>query len=193
MRPPHAARRLLASSAILVGLIATGCRLDSAARPVADAERAAIADTLRALLTNAYDLKRPEALPRMIALYADTGRLVSASGGGVFATRDSVLQGVRDFWRYVGQNMKDPDWKWGPMIVDVLSRDAAVVTTTYEVPHRTPDGRPHVVAGAWTAVFARRGGKWGIVQEHLSEPQVAARRDSTAMPRDSAAAGEHRH
>jgi hypothetical protein len=28
---------------------------------------------------------------------------------------------------------------------------------------------PHVIGGAWTAVFANRGGRWVIVQEHLSD------------------------
>jgi ketosteroid isomerase-like protein len=79
--------------------------------------------------------------------------------------------------------MQDPKWIWGTPQVDVLSPDAAVVTTTYRIPHRTPAGEPHTVAGAWTAVFARRGGKWVIVQEHLSEipPEVLAA-DSSDVP-----------
>jgi ketosteroid isomerase-like protein len=55
------------------------------------------------------------------------------------------------------------------MHVDVLAQDAAVVTATYRVPHLTPRGMPHVIAGAWTAVFQRRAGRWVIVQEHLSD------------------------
>jgi ketosteroid isomerase-like protein len=65
----------------------------------------------------------------------------------------------------------------------VLSPDAAVVTTTYRVPHRTPSGAPHTIAGAWTAVFARRDGKWVIVQEHLSEiPPEVMEADTTDAP-----------
>jgi hypothetical protein len=35
----------------------------------------------------------------------------------------------------------------------------------------------HVIGGAWTAVFQKRGGRWVIIQEHLSdvpspEPQM---------------------
>jgi ketosteroid isomerase-like protein len=68
------------------------------------------------------------------------------------------------------------------------SPDAAVVTTTYRVPHLTPAGAPHVLAGAWTAVFARRGGRWVIVQEHLSDvpaAQVAA--EPMTMPMEAPA------
>ena len=70
------------------------------------------------------------------------------------------------------------------MFVDVLGPDAAVLTTTYRVPHRTPRGDPHVIAGAWTAVFERRGGKWVIIQEHLSDlPEALAMPGmATTMP-----------
>jgi ketosteroid isomerase-like protein len=91
--------------------------------------------------------------------------------------------------------MRDPKWEWDPMHVDVLSRDAAVVTATYRVPHRTPRGMPHVIAGAITQVFERRDGRWVVVQEHLSDVPPEAM-DSTAavdsMPGMNMSAG-HQH
>ena len=102
------------------------------------------------------------------------GPVISASGGRVSTSRDSLEAGIRAFWDNVGRNMRDPKWTWGDMHVDVLSTDAAVVTTTYRVPHFTPAGVPHVIAGAWTALFARRDGRWVIVQEHLSDVPAAA-------------------
>jgi hypothetical protein len=84
--------------------------------------------------------------------------------------------------------MQNPTWVWGRPLVDVLAPDAAVVTMTYRVPHRTPEGVPHTIAGAWTAVFARRAGKWVIVQEHLSEvPPEAMAGDTADVP------GAHTH
>jgi ketosteroid isomerase-like protein len=134
------------------------------------AQRDAIADTLRKLIVNAYDLAKPgDAVARLMSLYPPTGTVVSASGGQVATSRDSLQAGIRAFWENVGRNMRDPKWTWGEMHVDVLAPDAAVVTTTYRVPHLTPRGEPHVIAGAWTAVFQRRGGRWVIVQEHLSD------------------------
>jgi hypothetical protein len=65
--------------------------------------------------------------------------------------------------------MRDARWEWRDSYVDVLSADAAVITATYRVPHLTPRGAPHVIGGAWTAVFARRSGRWVIIQEHLSD------------------------
>jgi hypothetical protein len=144
------------------------------------AQRDAIADTLRAMIVNAYDLSKPgDAVARLMSLYPAAGPVVSASVGQVSTSRDSLEAGIRAFWDNVGRNMRDPKWIWGPMHVDVLSPDAAVLTTTYRVPHLTPRGMPHVLAGAWTAVFQRRDGRWVVVQEHLSDVPAAA---TASMP-----------
>lgn len=137
---------------------------------VSAAQRAAISDTLRSLLVNAYDLAQPgDPVARLMSLYPRTGTVVSASGGQVTTARDTLEAGIRAFWENVGRNMRHPKWTWGAMHVDVLAPDAAVLTTTYRVPHLTPRGEPHVIAGAWTAVFQRREGRWVIIQEHLSD------------------------
>ena len=65
------------------------------------------------------------------------------------------------------------------MHVDVLSRDAAVVTATYRVPHLTPRGMPHVIAGALTQVFARRDVGGSSYRSCLSDVPPEAM-DSTA-------------
>jgi len=176
------AYRRLAILAAIPALVALGCRTDSGS-DLDPARRKAIADTLTTMIQNAYDLKAKDVVAGLMSLYPDSGRVISASGGRVVTTRDSVESGIKSFWTYVGRNMQDPKWIWGRPLVDVLSRDAAVVTTTYRIPHRTPAGEPHVVAGAWTAVFAHRGGKWVIVQEHLSEiPPEVLEGDTTDVP-----------
>jgi ketosteroid isomerase-like protein len=172
-RPAVRAAAFGVALAALLACGSPGGNGGSAAR-VSATQRAAIADTLRTLMVNAYDLSRPgDAVARLMSLYPASGPVISASGGQVTASRDSLEAGIRTFWTYVGRNMRNPKWTWGPMHVDVLAPDAAVVTTTYRVPHLTPAGQPHVIAGAWTAVFQRRGGKWVIVQEHLSDLPAA--------------------
>jgi ketosteroid isomerase-like protein len=162
--------------AVLTGL---GLALSLACTPaepraMSATERAAIADTVRTLIVSAYDLTKPgDAVARLMSLYPPAGDVISASGGQVSTSRDSLQAGIRAFWDNVGRNMRDPKWTWGAMHVDVLAPDAAVVTTTYRVPHVTPRGDPHVIAGAWTAVFQRRNGRWVIVQEHLSDVPAA--------------------
>ncbi len=156
--------------AVALVLAAVACR-PAGRETLTAAQKAAIADTLRQLVASAYDFSHADgdAVGRLMSLYPDSGRVVSASAGQVVTTRDSLQAGIRTFWENVGHNMRDPRWTWGPMYVDVLGPDAAVLTATYAIPHRTPRGEPHVIGGAWTAVFVRRGGRWVIVQEHLSD------------------------
>lgn len=132
----------------------------------------ALADTLKARIEAAYDFSRPGVPERMNALYPDSGRVISASGGHIIASADSLRAGIATFWRDVGQNMRDAKWVWGDVFVDRLGNDAAVLTATWSIPHIAPTGHPHVIQGAWTAVFRRIKGQWMIVVEHLSLPPV---------------------
>jgi ketosteroid isomerase-like protein len=104
----------------------------------------------------------------MTGLYPDTGRVVSASGGQVSTSPDSLRKSIATFWENVGHNMKDPSWVWDSVYAERLGPDAAVLTGTWSIPHIAPDSNPHVIRGAWTAVFRRIDGQWKIVQEHLS-------------------------
>lgn len=157
---------LLASALAAV----TGCQQQTAANMTV-AQQRAVADSLKRLVVNAYDLSKPDPVKSLMSLYPDSGRVISASGGVVTTTRPQLEQGIKAFWTYVGQNMKNPKWEWTSMNVDVLAPDAAVMTSTYRVPHQTPTGMNHVIGGAWTAVFQKRGGRWVIIQEHLSDQQ----------------------
>lgn len=169
-------RRLAVLALFLIAPLAADCA--ASRRSLTAAERRAIADTLEGLVRRAYDVSGPSAgaADRLISLYADSGRVVSASGGRILTSRDSLVDGIRYFWESTGRNMREPRWIWEQIVTDVLSPDAAVVTATYRVPHRTPRGEPHELAGAMTLVFARRGGRWVVVQEHLSDrPQAGTR------------------
>jgi uncharacterized protein DUF4440 len=155
-----------------LGLVAMafGCAPRSAA-DMSAAEKTAVADTLKTLVVAAYDLSRPDPVKGLMSLYPTEGRVISASGGVVTTTRADLEKGIKAFWTYVGQNMRNPKWEWTSMNVDVLGPDAAVMTSTYRVPHLTPTGMNHVIGGAWTAVFQKRQGRWVIIQEHLSDVQ----------------------
>lgn len=144
--------------------------LDVGADDAALTTSAGLEDTLRQRIEEAYDFTQPDIVERMSALYPDTGRVISASGGYLTTTVDSLRQGLADFWTNVGVNMSDARWEWGDVHVDRLSRDAAVLTASWSIPHIAPTGQPHTIQGAWTAVFRRMDGQWLIVQEHLSVP-----------------------
>jgi hypothetical protein len=149
-------------------IIVTACSANRSDQ-LSTAERTAIADSLKQMVISAYDLSKPDVVGSLMSLYPASGRVISASAGQMVTTRAQLEAQIKTFWYYVGSNMRNPKWEWTAMEVDVLSRDAAVMTSTYRIPHTTPKGMRHVIGGAWTAVFARRGGKWVIVQEHLSD------------------------
>lgn len=197
---------MLRTRAVILALsLATGAC--SRSLTVSAADRQAIIDSLTRQVKAAYDITKPNVEQRMLSLYPDTGRIVSASGGQITTSRDTLAMGIRAFWENIGVNMRDPHWIWDQMVFDVLAPNAAVMTATYHVPHRTPTNMPHVIGGAWTAVFQKRGDRWYIVQEHLSDqppmsdsamaamaPPMSsnAAPDSTARPRQSPPAGDRR-
>jgi ketosteroid isomerase-like protein len=165
----------------------------AASVPLAAGHREAIADTLRAKVRDAYDLSKGDVVRRFMSLYPEEGRVVSATGGRVSTTHDSLQASINAFWDGVGQYMVRPTWTWGEMHVDVLDRDAAVMTASYHVPHWTDVGRPHVIGGVWTSVWQRTPSGWRIVHEHLSDmPRAVAERMEATMPgADSTIHQEH--
>lgn len=185
---PTALAAALASLASVASLAASaaliGCAdVVPATSALSAAERSAIGDSVRLLLQRTYTFEDDSVVPRFMQLYPDSGRIVSAASGSFTTTRDSLQAALVAFWEGAGRYMRRPRWEWDDMLVDVLSRDAVVITARYRVPHWTPDGNPHVLGGAWTTVWARRGGRWVIVQEHLSDlPRAAAARFEAAMP-----------
>jgi hypothetical protein len=179
------AMRLQLAVGALVGFLALSVLSCKPSSTLSDAERQSIADSLTRQVKAAYDLSKPGAEQRLLSLYPASGRVVSAAGGRMMTSRDTLAMGIAAFWTNVGANMRDPQWIWDQMVFDVLAPNAAVMTATYHVPHRTPRNMPHTLAGAWTAVFQKRGDRWFIVQEHLSDlfvPDSAAAAPAAAMP-----------
>ena len=174
-------RQLALAGALIVGL-ALGCSTPDPGVGLSDRERQAIADSVRRLLTETYVFDGSDPIPRFMRLYADTGIVVSAASGGFTTSRDSLQHALSTFWNTTGQHMQQPVWTWGTMVVDVLSRDAVVVTARYTIPHWTPEKRPHVLGGVWTSVWTHRNGRWAIVSEHLSDlPRAVAEQVEAKM------------
>lgn len=177
-----AAHLSLTAAVFGIALLASACQ---GAGSVSAAQRLAIADSLEALVKRAYDFSQPNPTGRLLSLYPDSGRVISAAAGRVTTTRLVLATEIAGFWERVGQNMKNPKFLIGSSYVDVLTPDAAVMTFSYSIPHVTPAGRPHTVEGAWTTLWRREGGRWMIVQEHLSDTPESTM--SSAMAADSMA------
>jgi hypothetical protein len=160
-------------AAVLSGAIAAlGC--SSQAPSVSPLQRAVAQRSIRSEVVAAYDFSRPDVVGNLMALYAPTGPIISASGGRITTSRDSLRMGIQAFWTNVGSNMRDAHVEWTAMHIDVLAPNVAVMTATYRIPHRQPNGLPHVIGGAWTAVFSLRNGHWFIIEEHLSDNPLAS-------------------
>lgn len=162
----RASARFLPLTIAVFSLIAGACR---DATTVDAGERRTIADSLQKLVIQAYDFSRPDAPTRLLSLYTDSGRVISAAAGRITTTRAALATDIAGFWQRVGQNMRDPQFKLGSAYVDIITRDAAVMTFTYSIPHHTPAGVAHTVSGAWTTFWRNANGRWQIVQEHLSD------------------------
>lgn len=176
-------------------LLVTACSRQSAdtMRPLSAADSSAIADSLSTLVKGAYDLSQGDVVRRMMSLYPDEGRVISATAGRVTLSRDSLASSVNAFWTGVGQFMVRPTWTWEAMDVDVLSRDAAVLTARYTVPHWTEENQAHVIGGVWTSIWQRRNGHWQVIHEHLSDmPRPVAERLEADMA-GAAPADQHEH
>lgn len=181
-RATRAAIRHLMYLALLpfMGCSANGSGSNAA---VSSTEAQVIADSIRTLVRSAYDLSASDVPDRMLSIYPTDGRVVSATAGRVTTTREMLGSAVQSFWDGVGRFMVRPSWNWEAIEVDVLSRDAAVMTAQYTVRHWTYTGAPHVIGGVWTAVWQNRGGRWAITHEHLSDmPRPTAEAIEAQMP-----------
>ena len=173
----NALLRVLAAT----GLVASAAACGSSSLSADD--RREIADSLARQVKAASDLSKPDVVERMLSLYPPAGPIVSASAGHMITSRDTLAMGIKAFWDYVGSNMRQPQWVWDKMVVDVLAPNAAIMTATYHIPHLNPHNQPHVIAGAWTAAFEKRGSRWYVVQEHLSDaPTMADSASAASMP-----------
>lgn len=173
--------------------LASGASTACAPRGVSAEQRAADERAIRSEVVAAYDFTRPNVPDNLMALYAPTGRIVSASAGRIVTSRDSLRAGIQAFWDNVGRNMRNPRVEWTQMYIAVLAPDAAVMTATYRIPHIQPNGMQHVIGGAWTAAFERIGGRWYIVQEHLSDDPALASMPMAMPTADSAHADSAVH
>ena len=123
---------------LTVGLAAAVWSACASARSSPHGSDAALADTLKARIEEAYDFTRPGVPERMNGLYPDTGKVVSASGGTFTDSGDSLRAGIRTFWETAGKNMQGPRWVWEKVDVERLAPDAAVLTATWSIPPMPP-------------------------------------------------------
>src|SRR4051812_49550339 len=109
--PVQVARKRLAARLIAVTagvLLANACSPGEGAARMTASEKKAVADSLKRLVVNTYDLSKPEPVKRLMSLYPDTGRVISASGGGSTTPPPPLGGGDKAVLAYFRQKKREP-------------------------------------------------------------------------------------
>ncbi len=151
-------------------------------RPLTDAHRAALADSVTQVATEmAASLANP-ATPatadRYMAYYAGREELVHAEYGMIYPSYDSLVKAVHAGLA-PGSSIK---LTFDQRRVSVLDRDVVVFTALANGAVKDPAGKETPFHEAWMAVFHRTSDGWKIVADHESTappaPPAPARKRS---------------
>ncbi|MBX3148267.1 MAG: nuclear transport factor 2 family protein [Gemmatimonadales bacterium] len=154
MKPLH-------SLSLVLGL--AGCGAGSSSPPPLDpAARAAIADTVRAVSEAMIVAMRTRDVDSVLAYYGPNTAYV---GNGEIGDWPAILHGAPP--RYATYTKVDCRWP-EPFRVDVLSRNAAVVTAVLDCEKADTSGQAWREVVARTEVLAHEDGRWKIVAVHES-------------------------
>lgn len=152
----------LAGCLVLLACTPDSKQADSAVG-VTEAQRAAVEDTIRKIVDysiaaqNKGDMNAIKPLFAPTALSVQSG-VIKRDINAMFAEYDSGV-------KLAGGNL--PQHKVNVERIDVLSPDAAVVTTTSQGSIRF-EGKEHRWGHVYTGVWQNRDGKWQVIVEHAS-------------------------
>jgi ketosteroid isomerase-like protein len=139
--------------------------------PLDEMQRTALADSIEQWVAGPYlAAHQTPNVDTILALYAGGADLAVAANGTIYPSYDSVVAAARAFWGRPGVTAQ---LTLGGARVNVLSRDAAVVTAKVTGAVRDSAGVETPMGVAWTAVLQRAGSGWKIVAEHASSPPPA--------------------
>jgi len=140
--------------------------------PLDEMQRTALADSIEQWVAGPYvAVYQHPNVDSILAFYGSGADLAVAENGMVFPSYDSIVATTRAFW---GRPGLTAHFTLGGAHVNVLSREAAVVTAMLTGGVRDSAGVETPMSAAWTAVLQRAGsGGWKIVAEHASWPPAA--------------------
>jgi len=128
-----------------------------------DAEKAAIADTVRQQADAFYDAFRTLDFDRAMGAFGTD--LVWAENAALGANRDSMVTAWRGYFDAL-REVTSGDWR--EVHIEVLGPDAAVFSGTFDWVGVDTTGAPAGSRGAWTAVWVRTAAGWKITHGHES-------------------------
>jgi len=144
-------------------VFAAGC--SKAPKPMSDAERSALADSVTQVATGMFASVATKATAdTMFSYYVRGDALVHAEYGMVYPTYDSFVKAVRAAW----QSMKSVAITLDQKRVTVLDRDVVVLTALLNGATKDTAGKEAPFHEAWMAVYHRTPDGWKIAADHES-------------------------
>jgi hypothetical protein len=160
---------------LLLGVVACGGA--NGTKPTAHgmtaAEKAAVEDTVRKLNAYSMEVQSRRDLKALMRLMPDTGAL-AITDGSMVTDMDSLQAGLEQFWGL--PFLTGLKVHWDIKRIDVVSPDAAVITTSGSTVLDSAGKKQFTMRHLWTGLWQNREGRWVVVQQHASSiPEDSAK------------------
>jgi uncharacterized protein (TIGR02246 family) len=149
---------------LLTGL-SLGFKPAAAQVPSAEA-RQAITDTVAQLFTEITEATNTLDFDRLLGYYRVSDDLTYVAQGRITRSHRSFAE-IMDA-QFKG--LAGAELRWLDTYVDVLSRDVAVATATFEFTATLPNGDTAQSAGSYMCIYVRHDGRWQIQYSAHSFP-----------------------
>lgn len=152
-----------------VAILCAAC--STPAPDLTDADRAALADSVRTFAANMVATIDGHDVDGFIAYHRDGPDFAWATFGAM-TPLDSHHVSMKAY--FPSEQGKNVHFRLGESKVHVISRDAAVLTGIIHSTNVDSAGNPTTGHEAWSIVVQRFDGAWKVVQAHESYPRPAA-------------------
>jgi hypothetical protein len=151
---------------LVLGVVACGrSSEESQTRGMTAAEKAAVEDTVWKLNVYSMQAQSRRDLKALMQLIPDTGAL-AITDGSMVTDMDSLEAGIKQFWGL--PFLSGLKVSWEKKRIDVLSPDAAVLTTEGSTVVDSAGKKQFTMRHLWTGLWQNRDGRWVVVQQHAS-------------------------
>lgn len=141
----------------LAGLAAAALLLACQPAELTDAERTAVEGEIRQLYADQATMLSNLDVEGWGAQFEESEGFLLAVHGGTQSYAE-LMEQMRTTW----PGYSDPQFSWGDLYIQVLARDIACVTSTWEWAATDAEGVREESAGTWTAVLVKRADAWKI-------------------------------
>lgn len=152
---------------ILACVVASGCSTVSQQRLTSE-EREAIADTVGRLFDEVREATTALDLDRLLGLYRNSDDLMYVAQSRITRSYDAYEQVVHAQFDPVA----DANLEFSNTYIDVLTRDLAIATATFDFTAVLEGGGTANSTGTYTAVYSLQDGEWKIDYSAHTFPPV---------------------